>query len=99
MTQPSLLDSPYTDITANRSGSPVTSQLANKKVAPRKGEDRAKIKVYLRVNGKGTLKDIVRVLKIPVQTVSARLSELKATGEVEVTGERRDGCAVLRLTK
>lgn len=97
MTQPSLLDSPYIDITAGKSHSPATSREANQKVAPRKQQDRDRILGYVRWNGTATLKDVVSILRMPVQTASARLSELKATGDLVLTGERRDGCSVVRV--
>ena len=97
MTQPSLLDSPYIDITAAKSHSPATSREANIRVAPRKAQDRDRILGYLRWSGTATLRDIESMLRMKTQTASARLSELKATGEIEVTGERREGCAVVRI--
>jgi DNA-binding MarR family transcriptional regulator len=45
-----------------------------------------------------TLKEISRTMGIPIQTVSGRLTELKASSMLVKTGVRRDGCAVLTIT-
>lgn len=47
-----------------------------------------------------TVKDIVALTGVENRNVYApRCSELKAEGVLDETGERRDGCQVLRLTK
>jgi predicted transcriptional regulator len=46
-----------------------------------------------------TSKEIADVLDRPLNAISGRISELKALGLVEPTGERKEGCAVLRLVK
>jgi predicted Rossmann fold nucleotide-binding protein DprA/Smf involved in DNA uptake len=100
--QSNLFTEPYIDITANRHRNSPTSREANKQVAPRKADDRQRILDLMKSrNGMTWLKSVVRQLDMPVQTASARLSELKATGQIEVVanGARIDGCAVVRLTK
>ena len=46
-----------------------------------------------------TSKFIAHWLDKPLNAISGRLTELKRDGLIEPTGERRDGCAVLRITE
>jgi predicted transcriptional regulator len=43
-----------------------------------------------------TSKEIAEFLNRPLNAISGRLSELKAIGKIEKTGQRRDGAAELR---
>ena len=47
---------------------------------------------------RATLKEIVDRSKLPIQTVSGRLAELKQGGMIYGTAEVRDGCRVLAPT-
>ncbi len=97
--QASLFDrQAYVDITANYHGGNAESQAANVKAAPHKHVDRQRILEFMRRNGNETyVKEIIRELDMKHQTASARLSDLKADAQVVVTGEKREGCGVVRL--
>lgn len=45
-----------------------------------------------------TLKEVARTMGMSIQTVSGRLTELKASNMLEKTELRREGCAVLVIT-
>jgi len=46
-----------------------------------------------------TSKQIAKTLQRPLRCISGRISELLAAGVIERTGERWEGCAMLRLKK
>lgn len=51
------------------------------------------------MRGTSYLKEVVRELDIPIQTASARLADLKQQKLIEVIGDRREGCGVVRAVK
>lgn len=83
------------DITINRHKRNPESMAANPD-ATTKADFRDAIIAYA-ATGAFTLKDAMRHFGRPANEVSPRLSELKADGILEPTGDRREGCAVLRL--
>jgi hypothetical protein len=88
-----------TDITANRHKNNPESIDANKRIEPTKADWRKRIALYMNcVGGDWTLKELCRAFDKSPNEISGRLSEMKASGILEPTGERREGCAVLRLT-
>jgi uncharacterized membrane protein len=95
MTQANLFSEPYIDICINKHKSSGPSNDANKKAAPNKARDREKILAY--ITGRETYsKEIVRALQMPLQTVSARLADLKAMGLIVNTEKRAEGCGCVR---
>lgn len=93
---PTLFD-PVPDITRRRHRARPTSEAANRRVEPHKSELRDRLVSYLRLHPTGrTCKELSNELPMAYTTASARLSELKRDDLVVVTGERRDGAAVLR---
>jgi len=46
-----------------------------------------------------TSKELAQMMMKPLNAISGRISELKAMGLIEPTGERRRKCAVLRVKK
>lgn len=98
-----LTSGPLPDITRNRHKGAITSELANIRVSSIKQRDREKILAFANFIGSYgiTLKEVVKELDIPIQSASARLSELKAEVllEPKKTKERREGCAVLVCAK
>jgi DNA-binding MarR family transcriptional regulator len=87
----------YPDITRNRHRGNAESEAANANVASRKEAQRWHVWNYLRVDGPHTSKEITVALMMNYTSVSARLSELKALNLIEKTGERREGCAVVKI--
>lgn len=47
--------------------------------------------------GKATLKDVSQILGKQKNELSGRFTELKRLGDIEPTGETKDGCAVYQL--
>ncbi len=86
------------DVCARRHRGSAESVNANAAIGPHKGELRERILARLRFPGPATVKEISSDLNIHYTTVSARLSELKADRLIEKTGERREGCAVVRVS-
>ena len=64
-----------------------------------KRESHERILKVLRVAGANgqTAKEIAAYFQKPLHKISGRLSELKEMGEIEPTGARRNGSAVLRV--
>jgi len=91
-TQPSLFD-----ICERKHGHNQESVAANQQIASHKRNLQAKVyELILRYAHVGiTLKEIVRLSGIPINSVSGRISELKADGVVQPNGQIREGCAVL----
>jgi predicted transcriptional regulator len=92
---PTLFD-PQPDITRRRHRANAASEDANRSVEPRKSELRLKILAHLKRTEGRTCKEVSVDLSIGYTTVSARLSELKREALVVVTGDRREGAAVVR---
>lgn len=94
-TQPQLdfTSAPIPDVCARKSRRAPESELANKEIHHRKSEDRTRIYLYILGRGSSgaTSHEVERDLSIPLQTVSARMSELKygKLSLIERTGERR----------
>lgn len=86
------------DICVNRHGHNPQSEAANRRVQPMKSTMRTKILAYLQAVEEATCEDIVRALDMKLQSVSARVSELKAEKMIEETGYKRFGYALLRPT-
>lgn len=93
-----LTSAPLPDICRNKHGANLESEMANLRVHSRKEVDRARIIKFRDSRGDQgiTLVDVCQILGLKPQTASARLSELKADGELErkEPNERRDHCAV-----
>jgi len=85
------------DVTRNRHRGNAESEAAYESVKHRMSADRHTILTYMRFSGPQTSKELSLNLQINYTTMSARLSELKAMGLIEKTGERREGCAVVRV--
>lgn len=87
-----------TDITARKHKNSPTSVEANKKAEPTKAVVREQIVNF----GRGrnfTSKEVAEYLNKPLHAISGRCAELKALKLIEETGERRDGCSVLRVVE
>lgn len=85
------------DICKNRHRGAETSIEANAKV--NKPLEREKVLDVFRIFGTSYLKQVMRIVGKPANEVSPRLSELKADGILEETGERSEKCMVLRIKK
>lgn len=88
------------DVCARNHGGNEMSRAAN--LRTNKEGDRAKILAFMaRRPGKRTyVKEVIRELGLQHQTASARLTDLKAEGSIEVVkGERKEGCGVVRLVE
>lgn len=86
------------DVTANRHKGNAASIDANPSEAAKR-ESHRQILAFISFMGKATSKAIARELGKPLNAVSGRVSELKALGEIEETGERDEGCNVLRIRR
>lgn len=98
MQQPSLFTTGRVlkDATISRHKGNPASMDANKRT--NKTRDAQRILAFIRAKGKSWSKEIVRETGIPLQTVSARCSELKAAGFVIGIGERIEGCEIIICT-
>jgi len=86
------------DITLRKHGGNSASNDANLRIAASKETMRSEIYKFAILNGTFgiTLHEVVSHLKMPIQSASARLSELKRDGVLEPKGdERRGNAAVL----
>jgi hypothetical protein len=79
------------DVTAARHGGNAESEAAHESIAPDKARLRRMVLAYVRSRGLvgATSEEAEQALGIPHQTVSARITELKAAGDVYDTGRRR----------
>lgn len=76
------------DICQNNHGGHENSEEANKRIQPRKFSLREQIVFHLRFYPKGqTCEQIEQALNVSHQTISARISELKAGGKIRVIGK------------
>lgn len=93
MTQPTL---PF-DICAHRHHGAQASVEAN----PGPGSKRATHGRILAILAQRTMtsKELAAHLGTPLNCLSGRLSELLAMGEIERTGDRRDGACVVRVAR
>ena len=87
---------PLWDICENRHKGNIESLAANP-TTEHKRDSHERILNFLRVNGNRTSKELAYYFGKQLNVISGRISELKAIGAIEPTGERRDGAAVLRL--
>lgn len=99
MNQPALFTLPLTpiaDVSMSRHKGNAESIAAN----PSQESKRASHSRILAIlaTGNYTSKEICEQMGYgdKISLISGRISELKASGEVVKTGDRRDGCAVLR---
>jgi hypothetical protein len=84
------------DITVNRHQHNPQSEAANRRVDPYKRTMKDRIYEYIcDQDFHPTCEDIVRALGFKLQSVSARVSELKAEQRIEEVGEPRNGYAQL----
>ena len=83
------------DICANRHRGNAASRAANRRVA--KSEDRELVLGIIKSKGITYSKEIAAIMEKPLHTISGRLSELKALGLIEDTGERVEGCGCVRI--
>lgn len=91
---------PLFDITARKHRGAETSREANLRTNKREAFERIEKFIRTRPFFESYLNEVVRETGMPVQTASARLSDLKAMGRIEVVkGERRENCGVVRLVK
>jgi predicted HTH transcriptional regulator len=87
------------DIASNRHNGSEESTLAFQHVRNTIGEYHRDILRVMDRCGAMTSKELAAVLCRPLNSVSGRLTELRAGQWIEKTGLRRDGAAVLRRTK
>lgn len=98
-THPTLFD-PAPDITRRRHRNSETSSEANRQIEPKKEQLRRQIVNFLELYPTGlTCKELSVQIPMHYTTASARLSEMKRDQVIELTGERRDGAAVVKLTR
>lgn len=88
----------FDDVTAKRHGGNEASAEANKRAQWAKGYWRGRVILFAAERGAFTLKEICEAFDRPLNALSGRISELKRDGLLVDTGERRNGCAVLRLS-
>lgn len=96
MTQGSLFDGDVTR--SHHHGNTESEDAFADKIEPHQGALQARVLAQFHKSGEATVKEITELTGLERLTVGARLTELKAAGMIEKTGERREGCAVLRLT-
>jgi len=86
------------DITANKHHGNEESREANERANYGKEQQRMEVlECISRFPGGCTMKEVAAMMGKPFNAVSGRGSELKKAGQVEKTGETRDGSAVLRV--
>lgn len=85
------------DITIGRHGGSHESIDANPN-DDEKALDREKIYQLIKTLGQSWSKELGRIMNRPIHKFSGRLTELVVLKRLEKTGERKEGCAVLRVT-
>jgi len=68
---------------------------ANKTV--RRYKDQKVVLETIQELGNATLKDVAHLMGKQLNQISGRFTELKRTGEIEPTGETKDGCMIYKL--
>jgi DNA-binding MarR family transcriptional regulator len=94
-----VVDIPF-DVCAGNHGGNAESRAANLKTD--KATDLRRILDFMetRPGTETYVKEIIAALGIKHQTASARLTDLKAAGKIEVVpGKRIEGCGVVRLVR
>ena len=102
MNQQTLFDTPPripADITARKHGGNAASIAANPTTEAKRAMHRQILAFFEMRNGRSWMKDVARELGKTPNEISGRLSELKASGHLIDTGEREEGCAVLRRVR
>lgn len=86
------------DICARKHKGSITSIAANKRARKHKVANTAKILNFAIKNmGRCYSKQVARAFGVDLNVISGRFSELKELGMLAETGERAEGCAVLRV--
>lgn len=83
------------DICSGRHQGNTESRAANQQGLPSRAAQRMAVLIYIR-NEPRSMKEVAQLMGVPFNTISGRGSELKRLGLVELTGEVRQGSAVLR---
>ena len=88
------------DITATKHGGNSESRSAFQKSKHNAAEQRARVLELITQSGPAglSMKQVASAMSVQLNTISGRGSELRQSGAVEDTGERRSGSAVLRAT-
>jgi hypothetical protein len=86
------------DITKNKHKGNKESVAAFEKIENTLPKQRMRV-LFLFLCLQCTSKGVAETLNVGLNTISGRLSELKAAGYLKPTGERIDGAAVLRITE
>lgn len=67
------------------------------KVEPTLSERQKLVLEVIKHFGGCTSKEVAEFLDRPLNTLSGRFTELESKGEIEKSGERRDGCNVYKI--
>ena len=86
----------FEDICSNRHKGSATSTAANKRANRNKPQYRYLCLDFIRRNGTATLEDLCAHFEKTPNTLSGRISELKAANLIEPTGDVRRGFQVYR---
>lgn len=89
----------HDDITVSRHRDSKASVEANARIRTSKSQDRAAVWALAVSLGEFTSKELAVQLDKPLNSISGRISELKAAGLIRETEYRRGGCAVLRAAR
>lgn len=89
----------YTDdVCARKHKGSATSIAANTRANKTKARDKMRIMEFAIKNmGRCYSKQIARAFGVDLNVISGRFTELKDLGMLAETGEREEGCAVLRV--
>ena len=86
------------DITIRRHKNNAASNDANVRANKTKPRDRMRVLDFaIRSGGRIYSKQVARALGVEIHQISGRISEMQAMGMFEDTGEREEGCRILRL--
>jgi DNA-binding MarR family transcriptional regulator len=86
------------DITENKHGGNANSTAAFGAIKDKMTLKQAQVLATIKLLKGATCKDICKRHHVGMNTISGRLTELKAMGKIKVTG-RRDGCAVYEINE
>lgn len=92
-----LTSAPLPDICRNKHGGADTSEEANARIHSRKENDRQRVLRLAEARGSYgcTVHEVAAAFGVSENCVSGRLSELKASGQLVLSGEKRNKARVL----
>jgi predicted HTH transcriptional regulator len=84
------------DITSNKHGGNAQSKTAFDMVKQKLTLRQKIVLSWIALEQQATSKRVAELMRVPLNTISGRFTELKAAGKIQQVG-RRDGCAIWQV--